>query len=200
MSATERGAIVRHEIVDGVLIIAGSGRGFEVLSTGVEGGRRTVEYILNIQVPDDFPHDDPEEYIKGVARKLQLKGDYVALLTAVEMQRLQVLCDACATVFVTAGVRTTPSHGTINVIVVASKPLSEGAMAGSIITATESKTRALFDLGFNVTGTSTDAVVVAYEKSDSSSFITYAGLATNFGRRVGALIRQGVISSLKSKV
>lgn len=187
---------MNHGIVDNVLVIAGDDRGFEVLSTGVEGGRRTVDYILNIQVSRDFPHDDPEEYIKGTARSLQLKGDYVALLTAVEMRRVVILSDACATVFVTAGVQSPSSLGTINIIVVSSKALSEGAMAGSIITATESKTRALFDMGFNFTGTPTDAVVVAYEESGNSSRIAYAGLATHFGRRIGALIRQGVMSSL----
>ncbi|MGZ4904270.1 MAG: adenosylcobinamide amidohydrolase [Halobacteriota archaeon] len=190
---------MKYEIVDNVLVIRGDDRGFEVLSTGVEGGRRAVEYVLNIQVSRDFPHDNPEGYIKGIARSLQLKGDYVALLTAVEMRHVQVLSDSCATVFVTAGVRSTSSLGTVNVIVVSSKALSEGAMAGSIITATESKTRALFDLGFDFTGTPTDAVVVAYEKSENSSRIAYAGLATHFGRRVGALIRQGVINSLTSQ-
>ncbi len=190
---------MKHEIVDDVLIISGDDQGFEVLSTGVEGGRRAVDYILNIQVSRDFPHDNPEGYIKCTARSLQLTGDYVALLTAVEMRRIQVLSDACATVFVTVGVRSTPSLGTINIIVVSQKALSEGATAGSIITATESKTRALFDMGFSFTGTPTDAVVVAYEKSGNSSRIAYAGLATHFGRRIGALIRQGVMNSLKPK-
>ncbi len=191
---------MRYEIVDNVLVISGADRGFQVLSTGVGGGRKAVDYILGIQVSRDFPHEDPEGYIEGAARSLQLKGDYVALLTAVNLRRLQVLSDACATVFVTAGVASSPSLGTINIVVVASKALSEGAMAGSIITATESKTRALFDMGFNFTGTPTDAVVVAYEKSDSSSRIIYAGPATHFGRRVGSLVKQGVTSSLKTVV
>ncbi|MGZ4902057.1 MAG: adenosylcobinamide amidohydrolase [Halobacteriota archaeon] len=188
---------MKHEIVDDVLIISGGAEGFEILSTGVEGGRRRVKYILNIQVPPNFPHDDPGRYIKGVAHSLQLKGGYAALLTAVEMQRLQVFHDTCVTVFVTAGVHSTLSLGTINIIIVSSKALSEGAMAGSIITATESKTRALFDLGLNLTGTPTDAVIIAYEKGRDTSPIVYAGVATRFGRKIGALIRRGIMNSLK---
>ncbi len=121
------------------------------------------------------------------------------MLTAVDMRRVQVLSDACATIFVTAGVSRSPSGRTINIIVVASSALSEGAMAGTIITATESKTRALLDLGFDCTGTPTDAVIVAYEKASNNSFIPYAGPATFFGRRIGALIQQGVTNSLLCK-
>ncbi len=137
---------MRHEITDNVLVITADGRGFEVLSTGVQGGRRTADHILNIQVPPDFPHDNPEEYVQNAARSLRFKGDYVALLTAVDMPRVQVLSDACATIFVTAGLPNSPSGRTINIIVVASSTLNEGAMAGTIITATESKTRALPEL------------------------------------------------------
>ncbi len=104
---------MRHEITDNVLVITADGRGFEVLSTGVQGGRRTADHILNIQVLPDFPHDAPEEYIQNVARSLRLKGDYVALLTAIDMPRVQVLSDACATIFVTAGLPNSPSGRTI---------------------------------------------------------------------------------------
>ncbi len=190
---------MKHKITGNVLIVSSDDYRFEVLSTGVQGGRRAVDHILSIQVPPDFPHDNPEGYIQQVARSLQLRGAYVALLTAVDMQRAQILSDACATVFVTAGVPSAPSVGTINIIVMASKALSEGAMAGTIITTTESKTRALLDMGLNIMGTPTDAVVIAYEKNDDSSRIAYAGPSTYFGRRIGALIRRGVADSLKAR-
>ncbi len=190
---------MEHHIVDNVLVISSDDPGFEVLSTGVKGGRKTAKYILNIQVPSDFPHHDPEGYIRDVTRSLQLNGDYVALLTAVDMRRVQILSDACATIFVTAGIRSSASSGTINIIVVSSTALSEGAMAGLIITVTESKTRALFDSGYSITGTPTDAVIVAYEKGHNDSCIPYAGLATHFGRSVGLLIRQAVTSALKPR-
>jgi len=187
---------LRYEITDNVLIVSGD---FEALSSGVEGGRKPVEHILNIQVPYDFSHDNPGNFIRDTVLSLRLDGSYTALLTAVEIQSAQILTDECVTVFVTAGIRNPSSFGTINIIVISSVKLSEGAMVGTIITATESKTRALFDMGFRFTGTVTDAVVVACENSSSENEpILYSGSATFFGRKVVKLVRQGVKDALKA--
>jgi adenosylcobinamide hydrolase len=69
-------------------------------------------------------------------------------------------------------------------------------MANVIITATEAKTRALFDLGFTFTGTKTDAVVVAYERESGGETVQYAGPSTEFGRKVTRLVRLGVTNGL----
>jgi adenosylcobinamide hydrolase len=168
------------------------------LSTGVDGGRRGVRNILNIQVPHDFSHDDPKGFIERKAALLNLEGDCVGLLTAVEMRSVQTLHDTCLTAFITAGLTKASSFGTINVILVSSARLSEGAMAGAIITATEAKTRALLDCGFRFTGTTTDAVVVAYESGGQGKPILYSGPATPFGQRVVKLVRSGVKDALKA--
>jgi adenosylcobinamide hydrolase len=186
---------VEYEILDRVLVLKGK---FEALSSGVDGGRRAVKNILNIQVSDDFSHDDPKSYIGGVAASMTLEGDYLALLTAVEMKNVRILSDACVTVFVTAGLTNPSSCGTINIIVMSSKTLSEGAIAGTIITATEAKTRALTDKGLQFTGTTSDAIVVAYENSGAGEPILYSGPATPFGSRVAKLVRLGVKEALKA--
>ena len=186
---------MEYEIVDRVLVLKGD---FEALSTGVDGGRRATKNILNIQVPHDFSHDDPKSYIEGVAASLKLEGGCIALLTAVEMKNVQILNDACVTVFVTAGFTNSSSFGTINIIVISSATLSEGAITGTIITATEAKARALFDCGFNLTGTTTDAMVVAYENNGEGAPIWYSGPATPLGRRVTKLVRSGVKDALKA--
>jgi len=186
---------VDYEVVDRILILKGN---FEALSSGVDGGRRAVKNILNIQVPHDFSHDDPKSYIDGIAASMRLEGGYVALLTAVEMKNVQILSDACVTVFVTAGLTNPSSFGTINIIVTSSLPLSEGAIAGTIITATEAKAHALFDKGFHFTGTTSDAIVVAYEKTGEGKPVLYSGPATAFGRRVAKLVRLGVKDALKA--
>jgi adenosylcobinamide hydrolase len=186
---------VEYEIVDRVLVLKGS---FEALSTGVDGGRRATKNILNIQVPHDFSHDDPKSYVEGVAASVKLDGGYVALLTAVEMKNVQILNDACVTVFITAGLTNPSSFGTINIIVISSATLSEGAIAGTIITATEAKTHALLDKGLRFTGTTSDAIVVAYEKSRDGEPILYSGPATAFGGRVAKLVRIGVKDALKA--
>jgi adenosylcobinamide hydrolase len=184
---------MQYEIVDQTLVVKGE---FEALSTGVDGGRRGVRNILNIQVPHDFSHDDPKGFIERKAASLSLEGDHVALLTAVEMTNVQMLHEACVTTFITAGLTNGSSFGTINIILVSSAQLSEGAMAGAIITATEAKTRALLDCGFHLTGTATDAVVVAYESSSQGRPILYSGSATSFGKRVVKLVRLGVKDAL----
>jgi adenosylcobinamide hydrolase len=186
---------VEYDVFDRILVLKGN---FEALSSGVDGGRRAVNNILNIQVPHNFSHDDPKSYIEGVAASMTLEGSYVALLTAVEMKHVRILSDACATVFVTAGLTNPSSFGTINIIVISSKTLSEGAIAGTIITATEAKTRALIDKGLQFTGTTSDAIVVAYEGPGEGEPILYSGPATPFGSRVAKLVRAGVKEALKA--
>lgn len=186
---------MQHEIVGRALVLKGE---FEALSTGVDGGRRGVRNIMNIQVPHDFSHDDPKSFVESKAASLNLEGDYVALLTAVEMTNVQMLHDACLTAFITAGLTNASSFGTINIILVSSARLSEGAMAGAIITATEAKTQALLDCRFHFTGTTTDAVVIAYENSGQGEPILYSGPATSFGKKVIKLVRLGVKDALKA--
>ncbi len=186
---------MEYEILDRVLVLKGN---FEALSSGVDGGRRAVKNILNIQVSPDFSHNDPKSYIDDVAASMTLEGGYLALLTAVEMQNVRILSDACVTVFVTAGLTNPSSFGTINIIVISSETFSEGAIAGAIITATEAKARALLDYGFNFTGTTTDAVVIAYEDCGDDGHILYSGPATPFGKRVTKLVRLGVKDALKA--
>ena len=186
---------MEYEILDRVLVIKGN---FEALSSGVNGGRRAVNNILNIQVPHDFSHDDPKSYIEGVTASMTLEEDCLALLTAVEMKNVRILSDGCVTVFVTAGLTNPSSFGTINIIVISSEKMSEGAIAGTIITATEAKTRALIDKGLGFTGTTSDAIIIAYEQTGEGEPILYGGPATPFGSRVSKLVRAGVKEALKA--
>jgi adenosylcobinamide hydrolase len=186
---------VDYEVLERVLVLRGN---FEALSSGVDGGRRAAKNILNIQVPHNFSHDDPKSYIEEIAASMKLEGGCVALLTAVEMKNVQILSDACVTVFVTAGLTNPSSFGTINIIVISSATLSEGAIAGTIITATEAKAHALIDKGLHFTGTTSDAIVVAYENNRDDEPILYSGPATPFGSRVAKLVRLGVKDALKA--
>lgn len=186
---------MEYEVLGRILVLKGN---FEALSSGVGGGRKAVKNILNVQVPHNFSHNDPEGYIQDLAASMKLEGGYVALLTAVEMKNVRILHDACVTVFVTAGLTNPSSFGTINIIVISSEALSEGAIAGTIITATEAKTRALIDKGLQFTGTTSDAIVVACENSSQGEPILYSGPATPFGSRVAKLVRLGVKEALKA--
>ncbi|NOR60591.1 MAG: adenosylcobinamide hydrolase [Methanosarcinales archaeon] len=182
-----------HYIKDSTLIIEGE---FEAISSGINGGRACVECLFNHQVQPGFNHFEPAQYLDRLADSLQIRRPYFGLLTAVNMDDLCVRTDDYLTTFVTAGI-THPSGfrvkdgeaGTINIILVVNGILSEGAMAGAIITATEAKGLALMEMGYDFLGTTTDAVIVAYRKH-SSPYIEYAGSYTEFGEKItGTVVR-----------
>jgi len=194
-----------HYIKDSTLIIEGE---FEAISSGINGGRGHVDRLFNHQVQPGFNHFEPAQYLDRLADSLQLQRPYFGLLTAVNMDDLCVSTDDYLTTFVTAGI-THPSgfrvranitgngsenlnlNGarTINIILVVNGTLSEGAMAGAIITATEAKGLALIEMGYDFLGTTTDAVIVAYRKH-SSPYIEYAGSYTEFGEKItGTVVR-----------
>jgi adenosylcobinamide hydrolase len=192
-----------HYIKDSTLVIEGE---FEAISSGINGGRACVKCLFNHQVQPGFNHFEPAQYMGRLTDSLQLQRPYFGLLTAVNMADLCVSTDDYLTTFVTAGI-THPSGfrvranitgngsenqnwaGTINIILVVNGTLSEGAMAGAIITATEAKGLALMEMGYDFLGTTTDAVIVAYSKQ-SSPYIEYAGSYTEFGEKItGTVVR-----------
>jgi len=182
-----------HYTKDSTLIIEGE---FEAISSGINGGRKYVDCLFNHQVQPGFNHFEPAQYLDRLADSLQLQRPYFGLLTAVNMDDLCVRTDDYLTTFVTAGI-THPSGfrvkdseaGTINIILVVNGILSEGAMAGAIITATEAKGLALMEMGCDFLGTTTDAVIIAYRKH-SSPYIEYAGSYTEFGEKItGTVVR-----------
>ena len=183
---------MQYHIKDQTLIIKGD---FEAVSTGLNGGRARVEYIFNKQVPRTFNPPSPEEFIREEARKDGIETASLGLLTAVNMEYLQVIEDDYMTAFITAGVSNCSEFrakaGTINIILVSKARLSETALFGAIITATEAKGLALLEKGYNFLGTNTDAVIVAYEacsdpgpKSKKNQEIPYAGSRTEFGKKI----------------
>lgn len=84
--------------------------------------------------------------------------------------------------------------GTINIIVLVDGKLTDAAMAGAIITATEAKAAALQDLRVKArgtaliaTGTTTDAVLMAATQRGTREY-AYAGSATVLGYLVGRIV------------
>ena len=200
---------MRYTIKEDTLIVNGE---FEALSSGINGGRRGVTTLFNHTInPDLFNHAPPERYTERVADKHGILPPYFGLLTAVKMEYLQIIRDEYLTAFITAGI-TNPSPfrirgqeithtqsreeitetiGTINIILVADATLSEEAMASAIITATEAKGLALLKAGCNFLGTTTDAIIIAYEKNPTRR-IKYAGTCTEFGEKITEAIIRGV--------
>lgn len=190
---------MRYYVKDKTLVVKGD---FDGLSTGINGGRRRVSAILNHEVGKDFDHMDPAAYMDGVASKLVVECPCFYFLTAVYMENLCVVRDQQVTAFVTAGV-SNPCQvpGTINVILVVHGRMSEGALASAVITTTEAKAKALFEMGFDFTGTTTDAVAVLSEelKTDVCGpvFFEYSGTGTDIGQSIYRCVKKGVEEGIK---
>jgi adenosylcobinamide hydrolase len=195
---------MQYHTKDSALIIRGD---FEAVSRGLNGGRARVRYLFNKQVPRTFNPPDLQEFLKEGALKLGLGEAHFGLLTAVKMEYLQVIEDSYLTAFITAGVSNRSEFrakvGTINIILISKAPLSETALLGAIITATEAKGLALLEKGYTFLGTNTDAVIVACEidlepgpESEEKQEIPYAGSSTDFGKSITKAVIKGVKAGL----
>ncbi|HWQ48488.1 MAG TPA: adenosylcobinamide amidohydrolase [Methanosarcina sp.] len=196
---------MQYYLKDSALIIKGD---FEAVSTGLNGGRARVKYLFNKQVPRTFNPPDPQKFLKEEALKLGLEGAHFGLLTAVKMEYLQVIENDYLTAFITAGVSNGSEFranvGTINIIFISKVRLSETALLGAIITATEAKGLALLEKGYTFLGTNTDAIIVAYEidsepdlENEERQEIPYAGSSTDFGKKITEAVIKGVKAGLE---
>ncbi len=176
---------------DRTLIVSGD---FFGVSTGLHGGWKKVRYAFNHTVDDTFSFSDPVEYLRKVAGRYGLKS-YFGLLTSVPMSNLSVKSCGDVTAFVTAGVKNPNERiGTINIIAVFDCRLSRAAMLNAIITATEAKTKALIESGYNFTGTNTDAVIVLC--TQKGKYRRYAGPGSDAGKMLWSSVIEAVKESL----
>lgn len=184
---------MRYYLDHNTLFIRGR---FTAASTGIAGGIRQVSTVVNTTVPPGYHPDDPGRDLGLIIRRAGMGPDYFGLMTAVEMNQLCVLQYDYVTVFLTAGIDGNPEEGpgTINCIVHSSQGMTDGAMLDAIVTVTGAKAAALQELGLAVTGTPTDAVVIAHE---GPVMHTYAGPLTAIGQRIAGAIRHGIPEALK---
>ena len=96
--------------------------------------------------------------------------------------------------------------GTINIILLTNVALSDGAMARTIITATEAKTAALQDMDVRssvssqnqATGTGTDNMIIVSGKGPDKP-ICYMGGHTKMGELIGASTKIAVAEAIKKQ-
>lgn len=95
-----------------------------------------------------------------------------------------------------------PLSGTINTMVFINRPLTQGAMVRTIVTATEAKTAALQELNVNsrysdgpATGTGTDQIGVACRITDDPP-LTSAGKHAKLGELIGKTVKKAVKKTL----
>jgi len=182
----------KYWVESDTLIVEGN---FFGVSTGLLGGWKKVRYAFNHTVSDEFYETDPVSYLRSVAKKHGLKS-YFGLLTAVPIENLSVKSIDDVTTFVTAGVNNPNEKiGTINVIVVVEGRVSRSGMLNAIITVTEAKSKALIEMGYDFTGTNTDAVVIL--ATQRGKYYRYGGAASELGRKVWRTVNDAVKESLK---
>jgi iron complex transport system ATP-binding protein len=167
---------------DEAVVVRGAGT-FRALSSAVVGGGVAADArsIVNLHVPRGFRCEDSERRLEAFVRQRGLERPFVGLLTgaltAQAEQAVETRGGLTAHAVVTLGLGNRSAAGrspaaawrasTINTIVLVDGEPEDAALVNLVITATEAKALALADGGVRavdggfVTGTSTDAVVVA---------------------------------------
>lgn len=190
-------------------------------SASAGGGHRRVQTIVNLKTDTQEMLDNtPEDIISDFFIERGSDPPGIGLLTSAEMEYAQFVTaqekDIGVLAVVTAGTSnalniaersdtefsggSNTGFGTINIIVITSAYLFNECMVSSIITATEAKTAALFDLqvrsvttGSQATGTGTDTIIIV---SGNGMHIRYAGGHTLYGQLLGQAVYHGVRQSL----
>lgn len=194
-------------------IVIRSERGFKILSSApINGGLRTSNKIVNIRIPLDF-YENPFEFLKIKENHVR---DSVCLMTGADVSKASIIeesrSDLKVLAIATAGTSNATSItdggcmellGTINIIVIVNRSMTESCMVNAIATITEAKCKALSSLdlrskisGEQATGTSSDAVVIA--SLNEGAPLEYAGSATELGWLIASSVERAVREAVTS--
>ena len=171
------------------------------------GGLGWLRTWLNLQVAPDYARTDPEAHLAAAAAGLP--GPVVGMMTAAPVAAHQVGSAGGARAVATVGVghalaaagtrpRAAPAGGTVNLLVVVDRPLSDAGLAGALQTAVEAKAQALAAARIPAanadgwaTGTATDALCVA---CPPGSTVPFAGPATRVGGDLARAVFDAVLA------
>lgn len=178
------------------------------------GGIGIRRWVLNAQVPSDYGRRDPDHHLGKLGVSLGLPGRGVGMLTAADVRAARQHEDDGVQVLATVGLghpirAAAPAGdreirmvdpliadqviaGTINVVVVLPDRLSDAALVNTVATATEAKAQALHDLGFDATGTATDAVCIACP--DEGRPQAFGGPRSVWGSRLARAVHAAILN------
>jgi adenosylcobinamide amidohydrolase len=186
-----------------------------VLSSAIVGsGFRRASHILNAHVDKDYNSTNPKADLRSLARRCDVDGQFVGLLTAVYLRKAQLAFfeeDGLSVgALITAGVGNAasagitqpyrPQAGTINIILLLDANLTHSAMLNAFITVTEAKTAVIQSRNIRTpdgdlaTGTSTDTITIA--TTGKGKLQNYAGSVTTVGWLIARAVRQALSESL----
>jgi adenosylcobinamide hydrolase len=202
--------------VDAEAVVVRAERPLRAVSSAlVGGGLVEARSIVNLHVPKGFRCEDGESGLEDFARRRAIARPFVGLLTGALTENAERVTErhgglaACAIVTVGLSNRSVAGRSamavwqptTINTIVVVDAEPEAAALVNLVITATEAKALALAEAGVRsvdggfVTGTSTDAVVVA--ATDRGPRCRFGGPVSELGwvvaRAVKSALDAGVV-------
>jgi adenosylcobinamide amidohydrolase len=186
------------------------GPGYGALSSAaVGGGFTSPDWIVNIGVASDYGRVDLDAHAAEVAAAHELHGIGIALFTAALVERWTTASDDEVRVDATVGVshptwaaapadaplaRWTP--GTINLVVQVPVALTPAAAVNAVITATEAKSQALWEVGAPGTGTASDAIAIVWP--DHGRPEAFAGPRSEIGAALARAAHAAVRAGLES--
>ena len=196
-----------------------------VSSAIYNGGFKKAKAILNVQVLEECDdrqiHENPKKFIADSAKKIGVSDNFVGMVTAAAVDKFALASkeedDLAVTVTATAvdpegstcshaesageTINIAETSGTINIMVIIDGNPTESCMVSTVLTATEAKTAAMWELdirsrysGDIATGTVTDAIIAA--KTGHGEPIVYGGPASKLGQLVGYCTRKAVKEAL----
>jgi adenosylcobinamide amidohydrolase len=190
------------------------------VSSGILGGGITdCVWVVNAQVRADYGRMDPAAHLAEIGREHGLaSGRGVGLLTAAQVGRVAtgldgpdggaVRCDATVGVSYPTWAAAPDSDllpetlwrpGTVNIVCQLPVPLTDAALVGAVITATEAKTQALTEGGMPGTGTASDAIAICAPPTDTTTEpVPFAGPRSVWGARLARAVHAAVAAGLAS--
>lgn len=206
------------KIRDNCLILRFPSRYRSLSSTVYNGGTRSIDAVVTMQVPKDYDHSEPEKQLRSKIGRLGLHPERtIGFMTAVDVATYKVSGaqrdEVRVVSVVTAGISnpiaagdtvSSPSlsPGTINTITLVDANLTVAGLVDAVKTATEAKSVALVDLKVQsrfsqryASGTTSDAIAVAC--TGRGSRMKYAGTATVVGELIGKSVYTAVKLALR---
>jgi adenosylcobinamide hydrolase len=174
-----------------------------MISSGpLGGGIGLRSWVLNATVPMSYARNDPDEHLREIAADLALDGSGVGLMTGVDVSERVTAVDGGAETVATVGLgapawaaapdgdlrRWRP--GTINIVVRVPTRLSDAALVNAVATVAEAKAQALWEIGFEATGTASDAICLIGEPDGDPE--PYGGPRSTWGARIARAVHSAV--------
>ncbi len=181
-----------------------------ISSSIVGGGIGTVSWVVNMTVEAQYDRLDPDRHLLQVARRLDLDGRGIAMMTAVAVSNHQAAETNGAAAWATVGVSRPvwaadfsgtvgpdAGPGTINLIVMVPVNLSDAALVNAVATVAEAKVQALLHCGVDGTGTASDAVAVLCAADGTPE--QFGGPRSTWGGKIACAVYEATVAGIAAQ-